>query len=63
MEGIYDCEFNNNNKMLIMTLFMQFFSCKFDDRLDSLIKFKDIQSIAEATWKLLDKKANFILMI
>lgn len=46
-----------------MTLFMQFFSCKFDDRLDSLIKFKDIQSIAEATWKLLDKKANFILMI
>ena len=49
--NIYDYKFNNDNKELIMSLFMQLFSYKFDDRIESTIKFKNIQDITNTTWK------------
>ena len=63
IKNIYDCKFNNDNKELTISLFMQLFSYKFDDRIDSSIKFKDIQSITDATWKPLDKKTNELVGI
>ena len=63
IKNIYDCKFNNDNKELTMSLFMQLFSYKFDDRIDSSIKFKDIQSITDATWKPLDKKTHELVGI
>lgn len=61
--NIYDCKFNNDNKELIMSLFMQLFSYEFDDRKDQSIKFKNIQSITDATWKPLGKKTNELVGI
>ena len=60
---IYNYNFNNANKELIMALFMQFFSYKFDDRIDSSMKFKDIQSITNTTWRQLDSKTNELVGI
>lgn len=60
---IYNYNFSDDNKELIMALFMQFFSYKFDDRIDSSIKFKDIQSITNATWRQLDNKTNELVGI
>ena len=48
---LYDGNFTNDNKELIMALFMQMFSYKFDDRVDNTIKFKDIDSIIKTVWK------------
>lgn len=60
---IYNYNFNNANKELIMALFMQFFLYKFDDKIESLIKFKNIQSITDATWKPSGNNSNELVGI
>lgn len=50
IKDIYNCNFNNDNKELIMALFMQIFSYKFDDRITNEIKFKNIQEITNKVW-------------
>ncbi len=60
---IYNYNYSSDNKELIMALFMQLFSYKFDDRIDSSIKFKDIQSITNTTWRQLDNRTNELVGI
>ena len=63
INDIFSYNFKNKNKELIMSLYMQIFSYKFDDRIDSSIKFKDIQSITNATWVQLENKTNELVGI
>lgn len=58
ISDIYSCNFENSNKELIMSLYMQLFSYKFDNKVDSSIKFKDIQDITNATWIQSNNKTN-----
>ena len=60
---IYNYEFDNDNKELIMSLFMQVFSYKFDDRIDKTIKFKNIKDIADKTWGGLNNRTNELVGI
>lgn len=64
IEDIYNCNFYNDNKELIMVLFMQIFSYKFDDRISDEIKFKNIQEITSKVWiKEMPNKTNEIVGI
>ena len=63
VNNIFNGNYNGNNKELIMALFMQIFSYKFDDRVESIVKFKDIDSIAKVTWKSIPNKTNELVGI
>lgn len=63
IDNIYSFNFYNDRRELIMALFMQFFSYKYDDRIDSSIKFKNIQDITNTTWKRIDNKTNELVGI
>ena len=63
IENIYAFNFHNDNKELIMLLFMQIFSYKYDNRIDTSIKFKNIQAITNKTWREIDNKTNELVGI
>ena len=58
IQNVFKYNFEKDNKELIMALFMQIFSYRFDNRIDPKIKFKNISSITKTTWKKIDRRTN-----